>query len=505
MFLKIKYGDNTKRLAFKSEYKQLKELRNKLSSLSNWNLCDFHLSVKEAETEEIAIQTQEDLDSVINTIDMKKSVTINIIPKESKETDNSDSSSDSDEDDNFYDQFQNNMNIIQPEFDRAMDKNIEMIDKAEESFGNDNASARISEMLNDFVFNKISDTPQKRLFSNVPVKKPDPLEPTKVVTEIVSINKKYLEDDNTEESMEKDMLKTFISSQNLIISYLERQKNESVTKDDLSKLHNKIEEMDKKTNTFMKISSLCLSSLQKNNKDVKSIHNHFNRQNKYIKKTANRLDDIRLSLTKTSNEDEKQIRLRELAEIVNEMNNKHDQQASKFNNKITRFNTEINKLNTNPNFICFGIRNIINEVKETIDQQKQRIHNPTNHINTNNMNITEDLVHYNYVCNGCKMAPIIGVRHQCIDCDSFNLCNHCKAQFSHQHKMKAFNTNSQDDINQLYNLGDNNHIWDESEWIEQPNRGFKRSHAMAKNMFNRLKTKRHHSKRHKQGKRKNKG
>ena len=40
--------------------------------------------------------------------------------------------------------------------------------------------------------------------------------------------------------------------------------------------------------------------------------------------------------------------------------------------------------------------------------------------------------HENYVCDGCDMNPIVGVRYKCSVCQNYDLCENCEAKDVHQ-------------------------------------------------------------------------
>lgn len=41
-------------------------------------------------------------------------------------------------------------------------------------------------------------------------------------------------------------------------------------------------------------------------------------------------------------------------------------------------------------------------------------------------------VHENYVCDGCNMNPIVGVRYKCSVCSNYDLCENCEGKDVHQ-------------------------------------------------------------------------
>ena len=45
------------------------------------------------------------------------------------------------------------------------------------------------------------------------------------------------------------------------------------------------------------------------------------------------------------------------------------------------------------------------------------------------------MVHPHYICDGCQMNPIIGVRYKCVVCNDFDLCEKCEAKGEHPHAL----------------------------------------------------------------------
>ena len=41
-------------------------------------------------------------------------------------------------------------------------------------------------------------------------------------------------------------------------------------------------------------------------------------------------------------------------------------------------------------------------------------------------------IHWNYICDGCGMAPIKGIRYHCTECEDFDYCEKCQAEKNHK-------------------------------------------------------------------------
>ena len=44
----------------------------------------------------------------------------------------------------------------------------------------------------------------------------------------------------------------------------------------------------------------------------------------------------------------------------------------------------------------------------------------------------EKEIHWNYICDGCGMAPIKGIRYHCNDCDDYDFCEKCHSEKKHK-------------------------------------------------------------------------
>ena len=52
-----------------------------------------------------------------------------------------------------------------------------------------------------------------------------------------------------------------------------------------------------------------------------------------------------------------------------------------------------------------------------------------------------EVIHYQYICDGCDMAPIKGVRYHCLQCPDFDFCEKCYSEKidSHKHIFQVIN------------------------------------------------------------------
>ena len=45
-------------------------------------------------------------------------------------------------------------------------------------------------------------------------------------------------------------------------------------------------------------------------------------------------------------------------------------------------------------------------------------------------------IHKRYICDGCGMNPLIGIRYHCLDCQNFDYCENCMEKYKDKHKHK---------------------------------------------------------------------
>jgi len=64
---------------------------------------------------------------------------------------------------------------------------------------------------------------------------------------------------------------------------------------------------------------------------------------------------------------------------------------------------------------------IVNKVKNSLEGKK-----------TSDLSQPQS-VHARYICDGCSVAPIVGIRYKCSECPNFDFCETCEANLDHPH------------------------------------------------------------------------
>ena len=70
-------------------------------------------------------------------------------------------------------------------------------------------------------------------------------------------------------------------------------------------------------------------------------------------------------------------------------------------------------------------------------------------------------IHTNYICDGCGVSPIVGVRYKCTVLEDFDLCEACERKNGHKHPLMKLKTN--DDFNKFIQHLVDVYNFDESE------------------------------------------
>ena len=174
-----------------------------------------------------------------------------------------------------------------------------------------------------------------------------------------------------------------------------------------------------------------LFSSDVNNNDIK-IHSNINNNKENINDKKNGdLDDSEFNLKV----------------FEDEFNNKFNNlQKSMKNSNIEEYNKNKELIekdfeNNIKNIIEANVDNMKNEIIHSIIIETSKIENKSK---LNQQNLKNKTIHRGFVCDNCKMFPIVGIRYKCMECDDFDLCENCEKIKTHPHlfyKIKKNNFN----------------------------------------------------------------
>ena len=109
-----------------------------------------------------------------------------------------------------------------------------------------------------------------------------------------------------------------------------------------------------------------------------------------------------------------------------------------FSKKFSEF-IEQQKKNINFENINLGetSQNLIKEVEMwknfIVEKTKNYSEKLIEKIKQNKEEKNEKVVHRHYICDGCEMNPIVGVRYKCAICPDFDFCEKCEAKMGEKH------------------------------------------------------------------------
>ena len=176
----------------------------------------------------------------------------------------------------------------------------------------------------------------------------------------------------------------------------------------------------------------------------------FNKVNEILSHTVEQVKNVaKEHIKKEETEEEKKVQIEQIKKITKE--------AIKEINNLTKLvieqsNALIEKISNNNSFKDKDNDVILfKEFKKEQEEQKEQKEK-------------KEPIHFNILCDGCKMNPIRGNRYKCIDCPDFDFCENCyqKNKDSHGHEFKKIEklsfTNIFEYKNNDYNKRENVHM-----------------------------------------------
>jgi myosin heavy subunit len=258
------------------------------------------------------------------------------------------------------------------------------------------------------------------------------------ISEESRIYKENLKEAEDEEKKLKNELDNLTQEKTKLIKEHNKKMIEGRNKlDDLTKEINKLKK------EYKKVSTELIAEYNKNNKEVREKDKKINelreklnlpklkekklpnvRQNKPQKK----MPEKKTQETKTT---EKKV---EFNLPINEINQKILLFSKKFSEFIEQQKKNINFENIN---LGETSQNLIKEVEMwknfIVEKTKNYSEKLIEKIKQNKEEKNGKVVHRNYICDGCEMNPIVGVRYKCAICPDFDFCEKCEAKMGEKH------------------------------------------------------------------------
>ena len=224
--------------------------------------------------------------------------------------------------------------------------------------------------------------------------------------------------------------KNELENKNKEINDLQNTLNEN--KNELEKAKNKINKLNERKQQLKKDleeKDIEINKLQKRKEKLKNKLENFKKSdekhNINVNEDFNLTDEQSIKIDRVLNDDQ-YIKSLSLAIEKKPFNNNN------FNEYIQKEITNAcdniaqNLYKKNEEFLKEQINQLISKEDERIKLFKSLLNvhekKPTKEI-INNEN--DEIIHIGFICEFCKISPIIGIRYKCENCSNFNLCEIC--------------------------------------------------------------------------------
>ena len=163
---------------------------------------------------------------------------------------------------------------------------------------------------------------------------------------------------------------------------------------------------------------------------------------KKLEETLKEIEEIKKQ--KKAKKEEAKIVLNEFTKKVKELEKKKKDIITQLDKEIKTNNTEINNIKKNTEKEIKSLDQKLNELDKAANSLKEKLSIPVEKkpkLKAKAKDKTEPLeIHYEFICDGCNMAPIKGTRYHCKQCLDYDLCEKCYAsekKTSHAHSFQA--------------------------------------------------------------------
>ena len=259
------------------------------------------------------------------------------------------------------------------------------------------------------------------------------------ISEESRIYQENLKEVENEETKLKNELDILTKEKNKIVEANNKEMLEGKVKlDDLTKKINELR------NEYKKVSTNLINVFNKNNIAVKEKEMKINE----IRKKLNlpQLKEKKLKKIKKEKKEIKKEIKKEVKKEVKKVTKKEEEKKKDF--------ISINQVNEYVQNLTKKLSDFVNEQKKKIDLKdlpqnamkeieswkniivegtKKYSEKVIENLKKINFEKKEPVVHYRYICDGCGMSPIVGIRYKCAVCSDFDFCEKCEAKMGESH------------------------------------------------------------------------
>ena len=259
------------------------------------------------------------------------------------------------------------------------------------------------------------------------------------ISEESRIYQENLKEVENEETKLKNELDILTKEKNKIVEANNKEMLEGKVKlDDLTKKINELR------NEYKKVSTNLINVFNKNNIAVKEKEMKINE----IRKKLNlpQLKEKKLKKIKKEKKEIKKEIKKEVKKEVKKVTKKEEEKKKDF--------ISINQVNEYVQNLTKKLSDFVNEQKKNIDLKdipqnamkeielwkniivegtKKYSEKVLENLKKINFEKKEQVVHEKYICDGCKMSPIVGIRYKCAVCPNFDFCEKCEAKMGESH------------------------------------------------------------------------
>ena len=259
------------------------------------------------------------------------------------------------------------------------------------------------------------------------------------ISEESRIYQENLKEVENEETKLKNELDILTKEKNKIVEANNKEMLEGKVKlDDLTKKINELR------NEYKKVSTNLINVFNKNNSAVKEKEMKINE----IRKKLNlpQLKEKKLKKIKKEKKEIKKEIKKEVKKEVKKVTKKEEEKKKDF--------ISINQVNEYVQNLTKKLSDFVNEQKKNIDLKdipqnamkeieswkniivegtKKYSEKVLENLKKINFEKKEQVVHERFLCDGCKMSPIVGIRYKCAVCPDFDFCEKCEAKMGESH------------------------------------------------------------------------